>query len=238
MSRLTGRTDMTIRSVACACALVCGALFGAPKETPSRLDVATQPEGAQIAVDGQARGAAPCSLFDLAPGTHLVTVTAPGFVPADAFVAVTPGGYVQKSFALEEEKALVLVKTTPAGADVRVNGVSLGTTPLLVTSLASGRTHVLDLQLTGYQTKRIDVKADGRRPLVREETLALDSGVVTCTTEPAGARVSVNGVERGVTPVRLANVPKGVATVVFPSRAIGTKRANCVSRPATSRRSP
>ena len=84
-----------------------------------------------------------------------------------------------------------------------------------MTTLASGRTHALELALTGYQTKRIDVKTEGRRPLVRTETLALDSGVVACTTEPAGATVFVNGVERGVTPVKLAHVPKGVATVVF-----------------------
>ena len=172
---------------ACAALVASGA-----KETPSRLDVAVRPEGAQVSVDGQVRGAAPCSVFDLAAGD-----------------------YVQKSFTLAEEKGLILVKTEPAGADVRCEGVSLGTTPLLVTTLASGRTHALELALTGYQTKRIDVKTEGRRPLVRTETLALDSGVVACTTEPAGATVFVNGVERGVTPVKLAHVPKGVATVVF-----------------------
>ena len=73
----------------------------------------------------------------------------------------------------------------------------------------------MELSLNGYQTKRIDVQTDGRHPLVRTETLALDSGVVDCTTEPAGATVFVNGIERGVTPITLSNIPKGVATVVF-----------------------
>ncbi|MGN0848004.1 MAG: PEGA domain-containing protein [Kiritimatiellia bacterium] len=201
--------------VMCVVGLVgASALFGA-RETPSRLDVAVQPEGAMVFVDGTPRGAAPCSIFDLEPGTHFVHVAAPSYVPEDAFVKVGGGEYVQKGFSLTEEKGLVLVKTEPAGAEVTCSGVSLGTTPLLVTTLASGRTHVLELSLNGYQSKRIDVKTEGRRPLVREETLALDSGVVDCTTEPAGATVLVNGVERGVTPVKLANVPKGVATVAF-----------------------
>lgn len=199
-------------SLCAACAAL--AAFGA-KEAPGRLDVAARPVGAQVAVDGQVRGAAPCSLFDLAPGEHWVHVEAPSHVPADAFVTLAAGDYVQKSFALAEEKGLILVKTEPAGADVRCEGVSLGTTPLLVTTLASGRAHALELALTGYQTKRIDVKTDGRRPLVRTEALAPDSGTVACTTEPPGATVVVNGVERGVTPVTLAHVPKGVATVVF-----------------------
>ncbi len=197
------------------CALACGVLFGAPKEVPSRLDIAAQPAGALVAVDGQSRGAVPCSLFDLTPGAHFIAVTAPNHVPAYDFVTLETGGFAQKSFTLDAEKALILVKTSPVGADVRCNGVSLGTTPLLITSLAAGRRHTLDLMCTGYQTKRIDVTAEGRQPLVREETLALDSGVVACTTEPAGATVLVNGVERGVTPVRLTHVPKGVATIVF-----------------------
>lgn len=185
------------------------------RESPSRLDVAVQPEGAKVIVDGKPRGIAPCSVFGLSDGVHLVQIEAASHVSQDEFVQISAGEYVQKTFSLVEEKGLFLVKTEPSGADVKCNGVSLGTTPLLVTTLASDRPHALELSLNGYQTKRIDVQTDGRHPLVRTEVLALDSGVVDCTTEPAGATVFVNGVERGVTPVKLANIPKGVATVVF-----------------------
>lgn len=201
----------------CVCA---AAVFGvsaclAAKESPSRLDVSVQPEGAKVLVDGKPRGIAPCSVFGLSDGVHLVQVEAASHVSQDEFVQIAAGEYVQRTFTLAEEKGLVLVRTEPTGADVTCNGVSLGATPLLVTTLASGRAHSLELSLNGYQTKRIDVQTDGRHPLVRTETLALDSGMVDCTTEPAGATVLVNGVERGVTPIRLSNIPKGVATVVF-----------------------
>ena len=111
------------------------------------------------------------------------------------------------------EKGLLLVKTTPAGADVKYNGVSLGATPLLVTTLPSGQTHVFELALNGYQTRRIDVALEGRTPVVRDENLALDSGTVDCKTDPPGATVTVNGVERGVTPVVLSHIPKGLAAI-------------------------
>lgn len=193
------------------CALTC---LGA-RESTSRLDVTVQPEGAKVMVDGTPRGVAPCSVFGLAEGAHLVQVEATSYVPQDEFVQMAAGEYVQKSFTLSEERGLLLVRSEPAGADVKCNGVSLGATPLLVTTLASDRVHVLELSLNGYQTKRVDVQMEGRHPLVRTETLALDSGVVDCATEPSGATVLVNGVERGVTPVRLSNVPKGVSTIVF-----------------------
>ena len=183
------------------------------KEPPTRLDVNAQPEGAQVFVDGKLRGAAPCQIFDLAPGEHLLHVTAPSCRPADEFVQLEPSGYIQKTFSLAQEKGLVLLKTDPTGADVKYNGVSLGTTPLLVTTLPSGQTHVFELALNGYQTRRIDVALEGRTPLVREETLVLDSGTVDCTTDPPGATVLVNGVERGKTPLALTHIPKGLAAI-------------------------
>ncbi len=183
------------------------------KPAAARLDVTVQPVGAKVAVDGKPRGAAPCQIFDLAPGEHLLHVTAPSCKPLDEFVRVEPGGYVQKSYSLESEKGLVLIKTVPEGADVKYNGVSLGTTPLLVTTLPSGQTHVFELSLNGYQPRRIDIPLEGRTPVVREENLALDSGTVTLTTTPPGATVTVNGVERGVTPTTLSNIPKGLASI-------------------------
>lgn len=190
-------------------------LLPAASETPSRLDVTVQPEGARVFVDGTLRGTAPCSVFALAPGRHLIHVEAASHQSADLFFKIGKSEFVQKNFSLAPEKGLVLVKTQPAGAEVRCNGVSLGTTPVLLTSLTSGCTHVLELSLNGYQSRRIDVCTDGRIPLVREEALALDSGIISCTSEPAGARVVVNGVERGITPVELAHIPKGLSTVRF-----------------------
>ncbi len=194
------------------CAMMCLAAAAA-KEMPTRLDVNTQPDGAKVFVDGKLCGTSPCSVFDLAPGRHLVHMSAPSCRDEDDFVQLDAGAFVQKTYALEPERGLILLKTDPAGADVRCNGVSLGTTPLLVTSLPSGRTHVFDLSLNGYQSRRIDVPVEGRSPVVREEKLALDSGTVDCTTEPPGASVSVNGVERGVTPITLERIPKGLAAI-------------------------
>ena len=88
------------------------------KEPPTRLDVSVQQKDAQVSVDGKPYGAAPCQLFDLAPGTHHVHVVAPSCMPADEFVKLEPGGYVQKTFSLSPEKGLILVRTEPAGATV------------------------------------------------------------------------------------------------------------------------
>jgi len=190
------------------------ALFAA-KSPPTCLDVTVQPQGAQVFVDGQLRGISPIQLFDVSPGRHLVHVQAPGYLAADEFVTLNEGDFVQKNWSLAREKALFLLRTKPAGAEVRYRGASLGTTPFLATSFNVGESYALDLLLNGYRAKRIDVRFESREPVVRDEELMLDSGIVKCVTDPSGATVLVNGVERGVTPLVAEGVPKGLAMVTF-----------------------
>ena len=187
-------------------------LFGADV-VPLRLDVTGQPEGARVSVDGKLRGtlqsSAPCAVLPLAPGRHLLHVEAQDYRPLDTYIYLDDAtNYVSHAVDLEPERGIVLLKSRPAGAAVTYNGSDIGTTPLLITSFACGRRHALELAFNGYQRKRIEVSVDNRRPIVRNEELVLDSGIVTCTTEPSGATVLVNGIERGVTPLDVI-VPRG-----------------------------
>ena len=199
----------------CMFAAIAAFALSAAKDPPACLDVTVQPEGAQIFVDGQLRGIAPLQLFDLSSGSHLVHVQAAGYLAADEFVSLKDGELVQKNWSLVREKALFLLRTSPAGAEVRYKGVALGTTPFLATSFNVGDAYTFELLLNGYRSKRIDVRFDSRAPVVRDEELVLDSGIVKCVTDPPGAAVLVNGVERGVTPLVAEGVPKGLAVVTF-----------------------
>jgi len=204
-----------MRVFSCLAVSMAAAAVIAAKAPPSRFDVTVQPEGAQVFIDGKLRGAAPLQLFDVSAGRHLVHVQAPGHLAADEFVTIKDGEFVQKNWALVREKALLLLRTNPAGAEVRCNGVALGVTPLLSTTLNAGESYTFELLLNGYRPKRIDVRIDSRAPIVRDEELVLDSGVVKCVTEPSGAMVLVNGVERGVTPLVADRIPKGLAMITF-----------------------
>ena len=194
------------------CALSATAAFG---NAPTRIDVTARPDGAKVLVDGESKGVVPVSVFNLAPGKHLLRVEAAGRRPVEEIISVASGDFLAKDYDLEPEKGLLLVKSDPEGADVKLGGVSLGATPLLLTDLDTDRTYALNLESIGYQTKRVNVKLSGRTPVAVSERLVLDSGVIECVSEPAGATVQVNGIVRGTTPCRLDRVPKGYATFVF-----------------------
>ena len=185
---------------------------------PTRIDVTARPEGAKVLVDGVSKGVTPVSVFDVGEGTHLLRVEAAGHRFVEEILSVKDGDFLRKDFDLEPEKGLLLLKTDPEGANVKCGGVSLGTTPLLVTTLDTDKTYSIDIESLGYQSKRIDVALVGRTPVARTEKLVLNSGVVDCRSTPSGASVLVNGIVRGVTPCVVERVPNGYATIVFKLR--------------------
>ena len=182
-----------------------------------QVNITSQPEGATVIIDGKDRGTTPLPLFDLAPGRHHLKYRMAGYVERDRFFNTqeATGSYLEKNEVLEEEKGLLLLKTEPEGCDIQIDGVSVGRTPRLITHLAVSGTYNVRLRKAGYQDQVIKVKFEGRKPLVREEKLVLASGTIDISSEPAGAEVTVNGIVKGVTPLRVEEVPRGRATVKF-----------------------
>lgn len=178
-----------------------------------RCDFTSEPEGATVLIDGLRRGAAPLTLYDLLPGRHHVRFELPNYEGVDGFMSLREGGAAQKNAVLRPVKGLLLVTSEPAGCDLTLDGISLGKTPRLVTTLDAKETYRLQLQKPGYQPRQVEVKFNGRVPLVKHETLTVDSGTIEITSEPAGAEVMVNGIVRGKTPLTVREVPKGQATV-------------------------
>ncbi len=203
--------------VFCLLSFVLGLVSLAEDEVRPRVNITSQPSGATVVIDGMDRGTTPVTLFDLAPGRHHLKYRLAGYVERDRFFNTKelPGPYIEKNEVLEEEKGLLLLKTEPEGCDIQIDGVSIGRTPRLVTHLAVNGTYGVRFRKAGYLDQNISVRFEGRKPLVREEKMVLASGTIDISSEPSGAEVTVNGVVKGVTPLRVTEVPRGRATVKF-----------------------
>lgn len=214
---MSAKCEVRRMKIGRAASLFCGMLLClaalAKSGAPSRVNLTSEPSGATVFVDGANRGTTPLMLFDLEPGRHHLKYRMAGCTDGDVFLTTHEGQVVDHNEVLEEERGLLLLKTDPEGCNIKVDGVSVGETPRFIGNLTVRDTHSIRLSKAGYQDQTISVKFNGREPLVREEKLVLDSGVLDVVTDPAGAEVTVNGIGRGKTPVLVRDIPKGTIAV-------------------------
>jgi hypothetical protein len=107
--------------------------------------------------------------------------------------------------------------TTPPGAQLFVDGVERGMTPVTVT-LKPG-THSLEVRGGGSpRLLPITIAAGAQMTQYLElPTAASAFGQLQVATQPSGARVSVDGVSRGTTPVTVSDLAAGDHTVALES---------------------
>jgi formylglycine-generating enzyme required for sulfatase activity len=142
--------------------------------------------------------------FLLRPGSHRVAAELPGYYPLDTEIDV--GSLSDQTIALTLTKlpGIVTLTTEPEiGAEVLVDGVTIGKTPLVDVEITPG-VHQLELTAERYlsATREIDVAGAGERQALAV-TLTPDWAVVSLSTAPAGAAVLVDGAEAGITPAAI-----------------------------------
>jgi len=116
-----------------------------------------------VLVDGMVRGETPVAVRDLEFGTHTIVIEAPGYPrwqqtvtlsaerPAQSFeVALDNAGAAAGAAGAPSAGVGLQIDSRPAGAQVWVDGVPAGVTPLLLPSVGVGN-HSVRIELAGYQ---------------------------------------------------------------------------------------
>jgi hypothetical protein len=150
--------------------------------------------------------------------------------PAKTTVAPTDSAPASAEVEATPESGSLLVRSTPAGAEVLVNGVRRGVTPLVLRDLPMG-THTVVLTRSGYARAEHRVVITDARPsrslearLVaetesgapappvltpRSPPVQATSGTLVVESRPPGARVIVDGRDMGETPLTLETMAPG-----------------------------
>ena len=138
LARLGGATPWIALSAAAAAAVGFGALAVADAGRGGALVVESEPAGASVFVDGVFHGVTPLGLRRLVSGAHTVRLEKAGY--RTAFASADPsGGRGVDRVELEPEPTGGLdVGSTPAGAEVYLDGEFRGVTPLSLEGLRPG----------------------------------------------------------------------------------------------------
>ncbi len=125
------------------------------EEKKGMIRVVSQPGGAAVSVNGQARGETPVDIRDLPLGSYELKVELKGYEPKTQTVVLTTDLPAAEAVVPLTRSAPVTsvadILSTPYGAAVSIDGARVGATPLTDLKLRVG-------------TRRVDLTKDGYEP--------------------------------------------------------------------------
>jgi len=186
---------------------------------PFDLIVRSEPSGAEVWISGEMRGVTPLTMTLPASATgrlavkHLgrQTVERPIAVPADA-------GPLAYDIALPLGGPVVQVETEPPGAQVTIDGVARGVSPLVVelSEALRGRTVRIAGSLAGHNEAQTEIAIpdDVTDAIQTKLALAPFAAEIRIDSEPTGATLRMEGRDIGRAPVSVRFEPGDVGKTI------------------------
>jgi hypothetical protein len=144
---------------------------------------------------------------------------------AAAAIAIIAGIGIAARWGLSSyanAKGTAIITSTPSGAEVVVDGMSVGSTPLNL-QLATGR-HTLELRRHGSMFAEPLEIGRNRDSNVNIDLNVRPKGRLKVQSDPPGARVLVDGRDVGVAPLTVSDITVGSHTVVLESAEGSVRR--------------
>jgi tRNA A-37 threonylcarbamoyl transferase component Bud32 len=201
--------------LAAAAALAARRRDAAPDAALADVTIESTPGGARVIFDGRELAAtAPTTIHVERPRPdepHRLELRLPGYRDWSQAVTLKPGDRAFYRAQLEAPASRLLVTTDPPGAEVAVDGRTVGRTPLgNVTLAADGRAHDLRLRRHGYLDVTERIELVDRKDVVVDRQLAAAPryGTIDLHVEP-WALVYLDGRQIAEAPVKGLSLPVG-----------------------------
>jgi hypothetical protein len=123
---------------------------------PGTMVLSSSPNETSVVVNNAYKGKTPLTLEGLIPGAYNVTFSRFGYYPFSTTVKVEPGSVLDVVASLEQQTGGLAINTSPAGAQVIIDGGDAGSSPLTITSLTTGN-HTLNVSAAGYTSQELPV---------------------------------------------------------------------------------
>jgi hypothetical protein len=203
-----------------AVAAVISLTAGCEIEMPSgkgSIAIKSSPDRAEVFVNGTPQGTTPVNIQGLVVGDYMIELRKDGYEKVHKSVALLDGQQMELDMQMKQVTGLLLVESNPQGADVSIDGVSKGNTPLLLTDLPLG-SYKLEFKSAKQLPRTMTAELVGRTPVHVFAELISNTARLTVTSEPDGAEVRVNGILAGTTPLTIEEVQAGESDVKVSKR--------------------
>jgi len=184
--------------------------------------VKSEPEGCNIEIDGASVGLTPRLVTTLdAKDVHQVTLRKAGYRPSTFEVRFSGRTPIERYEKMVLDSGKIEVISEPAGAEVMVNGIVRGKTPVTVTDVPKGRATVR-FRLDGFSEEIRELSMNAGDSQTLSIVMKGLPGTLSLTSVPPGARFYVNGNAAGQSPVVMPNLSPGEYDVRAELEGYGT----------------
>ncbi len=177
------------------------------------ITVRSVPGGATATLDGVYQGLTPLGndalvIENIDPGPHQLVLSKSGYLDDQHPFWIGSGQRSDIRITLStttSQSGSVSIVSSPAGADLLLDGGYRGRTPITISGLSTGR-HTVVLELPGYvrYEDTVDVQNGVMTYLDPVLTATAAVGFISVVSSPSGAFVYVDGAYRGITPLTVA----------------------------------
>jgi hypothetical protein len=202
--------------------------------TKGLLLVDSEPRNVDVVINGVSQGNTPLLMTDLPLGNYKLEFNSPTHLPRTMEAVLADRKPVLVRADLTSNTAKLVMNSDPEGAEVLINGVVRGTTPVTLEDVVAGKTEV-KVAKTGYNAyeRLMDLEAT-RTYEITAELQALPSAL-NIITDPAGAEVSIDAEPSGITPC-LVNAQDGAREIQIALMGYETVTTNMVLVPNVTER--
>jgi len=122
-----------------------------PVVIPGQIAIDSTPQGAQVQIDGATDPSwvTPFTLTNIQPGQHTITVSKSGYATDTRTVSITSANRATTQIHLAQLVATLVVKSTPPGASVYVDGHNMNAKTPAQVSVDKGQ-HLVLVRMSGY----------------------------------------------------------------------------------------
>jgi len=159
-----------------------------------KLRIESEPPSATIYLNGEERGQTPLDLQQLNAGNQHIRLVKSFYHDEEDDLKIAPGDSIVRNYVLKPKFGQLMITSEPSNADVIIDGVELGTTPMQLDTLASG-SHVITIQLNHYHESVDQIRINDGDELTRHYDLKGNFGLLSVLTDPSQATVYINGKE-------------------------------------------
>ncbi|MEF3244802.1 MAG: PEGA domain-containing protein [Caldisericaceae bacterium] len=187
--------------------LITVALLQLTNQKTGSITIDSFPKKASVYLDGEFKGETPISIKNLTFKKYTVRISFENYKDYVEDVTLTGNNPKTIIYAILEHKTFSInVSSDPENANVYLDGILKGKTPLVITDIVQSEKHILEIKLDNYETFKEEVNEEKNN--IFAKLIPITTHLIV-TSVPSNADVFINDAFVGKTPFEQKNLEEG-----------------------------